>query len=279
MTFISVCGLKKDWDSCFFSYCSCPSCYPSNYPEAVHSSCPPLLLSSPKPSHSIPLILTSTSMLFHFLFSCCVSVQQNFHIWSFLIRWSLIVCFLHKMPFSPYSALASPSLPFRRSTRRGQTACPMMHWTLAAAARRSWMKGGPGRALRFHRDRRHNFLSRPASSWLWRPALYSLLYKPYLNLQRRWSSLTQWVTKAVMSQPNHSPHRWLGNPEYIKSIVDVFCSAGPCFLGRRGQFWCLWECYTTETEPGGLCQSPAGEHNRLFNGSHSQQQRCPLWPR
>lgn len=74
-----------------------------------------------------------------------------------------------------------------------------MQWPQAAAARRSWMKGGPGRALRFHRDLRHNFLSRPASSWLWRPALFSLLYKPYLSLQRRWSSLTQWVTKAVMS--------------------------------------------------------------------------------
>lgn len=222
-----------------------------------------------------PLILTSTSMLCHSLFSCCVSVQQYFHIWSFLIGWYLVV---HFRRFPPCSALASPSLPFRRSTRRGQTACLMRPWTQAAAARRSWMKGGPGRARRFPRDLRHNFLSRPASSWLWRPALYSLHYKPYLNLQRRWSSLTQWVTKAVMSQPNRSPNRWLGNPEPIKSIVDVLCSAGPCFLGRRGQFWSVRGRYTTKTEPGGLRQSPAGEHDRLFNGSHSQQ-CCPIWPR
>lgn len=210
MTFISVCGLKKkkDWHSCFFSSSSCPSCYPSNYPEAVPSSCWPLTLSSPKPFPLFPLILPSTSILCLFLFSRFVSAKQHFHILSFLVMRHLVLLFsLHNSAFAIFS---SPLwfLALRKSTRRGRTACQMVRWPRAAPALGSWMKGSPGRALSFHRDLHHNLLSRPASSWLRRPALYSLHYKPYLSLQRPWSSLTQWVTKAVTSQMLLSPYRW-----------------------------------------------------------------------
>lgn len=106
---------KKDWHSCFFSYSSCPSCYPSNYPEAVPSSCWPLTLSSPKPSHSFPLILTSTSMHCLFLFSCFVSAKQYFPILSFLVMWwYLVLYFLHIILLFVYSALPSLSSPSGR---------------------------------------------------------------------------------------------------------------------------------------------------------------------
>lgn len=132
---------------------------------------------------------------------------------------------------SPISLFA-----LRKTTRRGQTACQMMHWPQAAPARGSWMKGGSGRAPRFHRDLHHNLLSRPASSWLRRPALCCQHYKPYLSLQRQWSSLTQWVKKAAEGQMAAQSKSLTRNAGYIKSTVDVLCSAGPRFLGRRGQF-------------------------------------------
>lgn len=73
--------VKKDWHSCFFSYFSCPSCYPSNYPEAVHSSCPPLLLSSPNPLSLDPfnphLHLHALSLL---VFLLCLCSTEFLHL-------------------------------------------------------------------------------------------------------------------------------------------------------------------------------------------------------
>lgn len=141
----------------------------------------------------------------------------------YLVRHFLRINLLLLIFSSPISLFA-----LRKSTQRGQTACQMMRWPQAAPARESWMKGSSGRALRFRRDLHHNLPSRPASSWLRRPALCCQHYKPYLSLQRQWSSLTQWVAAQSKSLTR--------NAGYIKSTVDVLCSAGPCFLGRRGQF-------------------------------------------
>lgn len=41
-----------------------------------------------------------------------------------------------------------------------------------------------------------------------------------------------------VSTKSRDQSKWLArNLEYIKSSVDVLCSAGPRFLGRRGQFY------------------------------------------